>query len=73
MGLGFLATCLGGCLQNIGQPFGHFLSAVWDTNGDGRQIDKGAKQFTDALAQLIVSVLEALVAYAVKNGTEEAL
>ena len=55
-------------LKRLGIVFWHFFTAVWNARGSEGAIERAARQFAEALADLLGTALEALLMFAAARG-----
>ncbi|ADO75136.1 uncharacterized protein STAUR_7380 [Stigmatella aurantiaca DW4/3-1] len=68
LGLAMLVGWAAESLKRIGAAFWAFLCTVWKAGGKQSEVDRGARAFAEALADLLGTILEALVMIAASSG-----
>ena len=73
LGMAMLVAWIGQALKETGQAFGTFISTTWNANGNTKALDKGAKEFAEAIGILLGKLLEGVVMFAASKGLNEGL
>lgn len=68
IGLGLLILWIGQALTEVGSAFGRFLKTVWDARGNEQTLDKGAREFAEAIGILLGKLLEAIILFGAAKG-----
>lgn len=68
MGLAFLIKWIADAVMKIGGMFVKFLKTVWNADGNLDKLKKGGKEFAEAIAELLGTLLEAAVMWVASMG-----
>ena len=68
LGLGMLVIWVAESLKRLGTAFWNFITTVWNARGNRGTLDRAARQFAAALADLLGTALEALLMFAAARG-----